>query len=984
MTNVKIRIEVNPNAESESLGDIQNQVDGIPSSENVSNVSVKITGDGLFQEIPNKRGGINGLSLANNLVFDENGLLDNSNLQGAVLESTESPVEFIWGVVPSSGEYKVRLVFTDAKSLKDVIIYGDSVVNQFPTQATVNGKTVIYNDDLEWAINLGEESDTHIIEFTHWNKTNYNACISKIAVMLKYLELDKNNGLTEIESTSQSSSDTNGLYYGSIENFGSIEIVDKSGELIDMIRDGVIDNSNTNLEIMANDKVIQTHISTDSSYDNNTRVLSLDLGNRINSLDILKYKGYKYNGNSESLATILFDVLSNLKYVFGSQELTQESFIQMLSDKYDSKQTLYEYLQSCEIEYPFIEPNRSYRDVIDEFCLIGQMQMYLDDIGNIKFVSARPKVFDTEFNPIHIPKSNMFSQLNYNLILKNKYDGVEATKTDVSVKNDYNTALFTSEKFTYKDGDFEGGIPPIEQLNFSGKIVNNNYVFIRNIYYTASISIPIKTNSGLDETTQILNSLTTIDENGNVIPRYKLIAKKIKSDNYNPPYFKFSDNQEIIEFSSDWGYVEPPESIDRIKATYYIDGYGEVESKHGDNYSEKITINKFDQVNKYIVDIEILVAQKLIVTKNVTGVTPGIIEESVPESLEFSIFGTTRSISFDEIQSNTEGIDLAKTKVSLGSSNLLQKDEMVNAIKNNILNDYKKGVSSANVTISCNNYFGADGEKLINWSEGEVPRLNQCVYFDNDLYADKSQRYWKIKGRTFRKGGVPMMDLELEEVKKMELGDYSWNQIGAISRSGSASSMFSLGDSKQIVLSDGRSITATIIGFNHDKRDDGSTAGITFMVSDLNETCEMSTEAEKAWSRSKIRNEFLPSVYNLMPDDVKNSISTTKKTSEYNYATNGIEETSDNLWILSPSEITGNEKYNYLFDNMQNLIPNELSPKPGIYYIFTWWLRGKYSKTEVIITTSGNYYKDDNNPNSAIAIDSTATSKRYIIFGFCI
>jgi hypothetical protein len=48
MTNVKIRIEVNPNAENENLGDVQNQVDGIPSSENVSNVSVKINGDGLF------------------------------------------------------------------------------------------------------------------------------------------------------------------------------------------------------------------------------------------------------------------------------------------------------------------------------------------------------------------------------------------------------------------------------------------------------------------------------------------------------------------------------------------------------------------------------------------------------------------------------------------------------------------------------------------------------------------------------------------------------------------------------------------------------------------------------------------------------------------------------------------------------------------------------------------------------------------------
>ena len=69
MTNVKVKIEVNPNAESEVLGDVENQINNTPSSVNVSNVSVKTNAVGVFQDIPSLSIGINGLSLAQDLVF---------------------------------------------------------------------------------------------------------------------------------------------------------------------------------------------------------------------------------------------------------------------------------------------------------------------------------------------------------------------------------------------------------------------------------------------------------------------------------------------------------------------------------------------------------------------------------------------------------------------------------------------------------------------------------------------------------------------------------------------------------------------------------------------------------------------------------------------------------------------------------------------------------------------------------------------------
>ena len=976
MTNVKIRIEVNPNAESENLGDIQNQVDNIPSAENISNVSVKITGDGLFQEIPSKSGGINGLSLANDLVFDPNGYIDNANLKGGVLESTESPVEFIWGVVPESGEYRVRLVFTDAKSLKDIIIYGDSVVNQFPTQAIVDGKKTIYNDDLQWAINLGEEAETHTIEFTHWNLTNYNACISKIAVMLKYLEIDKNNGLKEIESTSQSSSDTTGIYYGSIENFGNIEILDKTGELVEMIRDGVIDNSNTNLEVMANNQLIQSHISTDSSYDNNTRILSLDLGNRINTLDILKYKGYNYPDHKENLATLLFDVMSNLKYVLGTDELTEDEFKNMLSDKHDPTYTLYEFLYSTEVEYPIIEANKTYREVIDEFCTIAQMQMYIEDDGKIKFVSARPKVFDVDNKSIRIPKGNMFSQLNYNLILKNKYDGIEIGLNKVNDSREYDTVV-TEINGDLSNYDYANHIVNNEKLmqninynmnNFTTTI-SASYVKLDTFYVTGEIKINKKSNYNLIQILKILDKIKSddgvyyIDVNYDNV-KYNISAKMIYNINGSLDASKWTIDrfenytQNLMETTSHSLYFENKISneITTSKIEYSRNDESYISSVYDENKEE------------FTVTYKVQVGQNRI-KMGYSGIIPtdgdylpmeGELETLIPKSVTISVYGNKRTISFDEIQSSTNKIESAKTKVSIPyNGNLLQNNTyfipqpisieslenweyynyveypgykptgfaepvlsdnnffgikyngkmagmtrqwttrfndsgivadgwfgeylpftslsypsdyysgdyqqlynklsqklsnyitsnsneefekfksldgkilyiksdnsyakikieetdllsynitqtkmpelfsafisqipngndgsfyyylksykinltflslsnftVTNIILNNILSDYKNGVSSGNVTISCNDYFDGNGEKLIDWTKGEIPKLNQTVYFDNDLYQDKTQRYWKIKGRKFRKTGIPMIDLELEEVIK--------------------------------------------------------------------------------------------------------------------------------------------------------------------------------------------------------------------------
>ena len=93
-------------------------------------------------------------------------------------------------------------------------------------------------------------------------------------------------------------------------------------------------------------------------------------------------------------------------------------------------------------------------------------------------------------------------------------------------------------------------------------------------------------------------------------------------------------------------------------------------------------------------------------------------------------------------------------------------------ISKNILNDYKDGIINAKLTVICGDYYDVDGNKVINLQKGEVLQVGDIVRVDKDnegttasRYKDGSPRYFRITGRNFRYDGVPLIDLELMEVK---------------------------------------------------------------------------------------------------------------------------------------------------------------------------------------------------------------------------
>ena len=116
MAQVKLKIEVNPNAETEKIGDITNKVNDIGSKSNLSNVSIKAKDNGIFivKEMNNNGRELLSFGESGSLKFTQDGYLTSNGITKGELASEQNPDMFVWGVVPSNKAYNVNTIKADA------------------------------------------------------------------------------------------------------------------------------------------------------------------------------------------------------------------------------------------------------------------------------------------------------------------------------------------------------------------------------------------------------------------------------------------------------------------------------------------------------------------------------------------------------------------------------------------------------------------------------------------------------------------------------------------------------------------------------------------------------------------------------------------------------------------------------------------------------------------------------------------------------
>lgn len=665
-------------------------------------------------------------------------------------------------------------------------------------------------------------------------------------IQLKIKALDNseiqlsNSDIKSIESTAQSTGQPDTIYYGTVPSTGSVDINDRKGEFYNRIMNGELGNSNLPIELFANGKKAQSHIATDSDYDINGKIFSLDLENQLSLYENVIYEGYAYRGKSETL----YDIFSSFCEAVGFTNAQKDT---MLSNEiiYCDNQTVgtvADYFRSIVVPYPVIEQG-TVRETLDKFCTLAQLNLLANDNGDLIFVQARPVRTRNE-RVFVIPSKNQMSAIERNIIVKNKVGKatvgvvkpVETEETNVVVaKGVGDSVQYVSPSYTNQvnqtgmifvpnstDGSVSGGRNAA--IAVFGEISNVGY-------YEGKFVFPAY--SGGTTITQVYNNVLLDEEK----LQYKLTYKKIVGNvEFTQPITQYDSNgfpvlpntlalanrkytpvEETVIVDSGEGDLLSPEAIKNFLTLRVVSGASltEVGVNLNDKFADEtniananLTYNKDTDAYEFSYKVlaskmtELITAEmpanatsvefKGIYASNslgspvshIAGVqvayasSPEGYELYIPQQLEIFFYGDRKVVQFEDgiVSSGTDNqndIDITGNELLQYGTTLQTPKTILLApeIADNIVSDYKNGVSTCRVTVTCGDYADEYGVVRKHWAKGEIFQVGDIVRLDkNNLgtpamtYKDGSTILWKVTGRTFRHAGVPLIDLELQEI----------------------------------------------------------------------------------------------------------------------------------------------------------------------------------------------------------------------------
>lgn len=137
--------------------------------------------------------------------------------------------------------------------------------------------------------------------------------------------------------------------------------------------------------------------------------------------------------------------------------------------------------------------------------------------------------------------------------------------------------------------------------------------------------------------------------------------------------------------------------------------------------------------------------------------------------------------------------------------------------------------------------------------------------------------------------------------------DYTWSEIDAVCEAGLASTLFAVGDEKDIELSTGEVITMLILGFNHDDLSDGSgKAGMSIGMKNLLATkygMNATPTNEGGWDESEMRTSTMATLLSQLPSDLQSVIKQVNKKATAGGTSQSITTSVDKLFLFAMSEI---------------------------------------------------------------------------------
>lgn len=175
-----------------------------------------------------------------------------------------------------------------------------------------------------------------------------------------------------------------------------------------------------------------------------------------------------------------------------------------------------------------------------------------------------------------------------------------------------------------------------------------------------------------------------------------------------------------------------------------------------------------------------------------------------------------------------------------------------------------------------------------------------------------------------------------------------------------------------------------IIGKNHDTYASGGTAPLTFQLHDcysVTKPINAGNTTQGGWSECAMRTQHLSSLENILPTEIASKIKYVNKLTSAGKASSTILSSSDKLFLLSESELSGTAQYSFQGEGTQyqyyasgNTKVKEVIGQSN----YNWWLRSPYKSDSGAFC---NVYKQTDN-TGRVSMFGASTSFG-VSFAFC-
>ena len=276
------------------------------------------------------------------------------------------------------------------------------------------------------------------------------------------------------------------------------------------------------------------------------------------------------------------------------------------------------------------------------------------------------------------------------------------------------------------------------------------------------------------------------------------------------------------------------------------------------------------------------------------------------------------------------------------------------------------------------NGFNVDADKgaIVNINGGKfLPVHSGSLYGEGTInvmggtfFDDPSKRV--VKGYVAEKNGDVFVVRKI--AFEQNFADNTWDKIILACQNDIVPESWNVGDTKAMTIG-GKDYQIRILGKNHDTYTAGGKAPLTFQIAEVYGSAAMNATQTNTtgWSGSKMRTETMTEILKVMPNEVKDAIKAVNKET-LNGTRDGLETTSDKLFLLSEVEVNGSVYFSNNFaEGSRYAFFTDLD---SMKLNATYWLRGP-GKTNAIGYTQINM--------SGYMANGSAEYACGVVFGFC-